>query len=279
MKKTLLVLSAVLIFCLAGLGTSFAHDSTFCGDSNKTTIKENGVNVEYNTVQLNDKRVSSNKIQLKDSVSTRKGVIDYVVENWHTDLDKDSTEYSNFANELLSLSQDNSREIEDYPDNYKVSKTLQSEKVVTIEERDGLIWTVTQTTTSVDEFTFKMADFGDEEGQGDFLLFFMSRSYINTEERVPVAIVPNNGTIHTQPSSQENVAIYGENLTAATPKASAVSKEFFKTSRSVAVNGEEVAVIAATMKKGGVDIIPALIILLILFSKIGIGIGILNKTQ
>jgi len=185
MKRTLIVLSLVLVFCLAGLGTAFADNGTYHGETNKASIEENGALVEYNTVSLDDGVSYSNKIQTKECITTPKGVVEYVIDNWQKDIDKNPAEYAELQNGVLSIS-GSSSESETHSDFYKVNKTYESDKIVTMEERDGLSWTVTKWTTYVDEFTFRMAEVSQGEGQTDLLLFLISSSENYKEELAPI---------------------------------------------------------------------------------------------
>jgi len=293
MKRTLIVLSLVLVFCLAGLGTAFADEGTYHGD-NKATIIENGAAVEYNTVSLDGVSCSDNtKIQTKESITAPKGVVEYVVDKWQKDIDKNPTEYAKLQNGVLSIS-DSSSETETFSNIYKVKKTYESEKIVTMEERDGLSWTVTKWTTYVDEFTFRMADTSLEEGQANLLLFLVSSSEFKNEELaqantlnhpenevsdIPL-IEPNEDPITSEdeivgnvanPESSSEIEVFD------TPHVTVNSKTG---SASSALIGD-VVVSAATMKKSGLPIIPALLIILLTgLSAIGIRrINKLNKTQ
>lgn len=283
MKRTLIVLSLVLVFCLAGLGTAFADDGTYHGD-NSATISENGASVGYNTVYVtHDVTYSNNKNIQTKSIVVPEDVVEFVINKWHKDIDKNPTDYEELQVGVLNIIDDSSLLNKDYSDFYKVNKTYESEKLVTIEERDGLLWIVTKWTTHVDEFTFRMAGDSEGEGQSDLLLFLVNSYDLENEERAesntlihPIEEVKDIPLIEPR---EDPITSDEEAPSAISPEA-APELEFFDQPHVEARNSNygsgsvlvgDVVVTAATMKKSGLPILPVLLVLLLTgMSAIGI---------
>lgn len=306
----LVVLSLILVFCLAGLGTAFAEDNGTYHGNNKATISEKGVNVEYNTVCVDKSRsIGSNEaVKTKDQITTREGVVDYVVDKWQRNISKDSSQYTKFQEGVWNISEDTNRDTVSYPDFYKVNKTYESDKIVTIEERDGLNWTVTKWTSYLDEFTFRMTGDGWNVGRQDLLLFIVtSFDYQHEtavqippivppieEEVIPPIVTPEEDTNTTsdddtpvivnpespaEEPATETTTNTGKNTVVTpaapasglTPQPGPQSSEPEGLQPQVPVTETTTNVVfAATMKKTGLPIIPALLILIASFAGIGI---------
>lgn len=200
MKKITSIL-LLLVVLLASSGAASADDGIYQGND-ISTINENGNTVSYNTLCVDhDRPVSANeKISTKPVIVTRDGVIDNVVNKWYRNISKNATEWDALQEETWKMSENTSRPYVEVPDFYKVNKTYDSNKVITIEEKDGYNWTVTRWTSYIDEFTFRMTGDGWGIGQQDLLLFIVNSFDFENANFVQIpAIVPPKETPITPP--------------------------------------------------------------------------------
>lgn len=196
MKRNILF-AFLTIFILLGSTSAVMADSGRLVNETTVQLNESGTKVDYEFFCIDEKRqiTIGDKVSTTKNITTRDGVIEFIVDNYHN-----STNRTQFQEDIWKISENTSIPMKTYPDNFTAQKILESEKVVTIEEINGSNYTVTRWNTETWDYLFRMTGDGWGKGKQDLLLFTVD--YLNKLNEVFELIVPEEPEIPTNDTNE-----------------------------------------------------------------------------
>ncbi|MEA4956758.1 hypothetical protein SDC9_21417 [bioreactor metagenome] len=260
MKKYLLI---ILITLLIGSISAVMADNGTLESDRLVILNESGNNVSYNAVCIDEERsiyIGSN-VSTKENITTRDGVINYIVNNWYEGLNE-TENFTEFQNGIWNLSQNTSLPFKQYPDNYKQQRVHEYQKITTQQNINGSLYNVTKWTEIIDTFTFRMTGDGWGVGVQDLMIFLFDSQSINHTELTLIPNDVNNNTTNNTTNNNTNNNTNSNNKTDLenkTKNATNIYEDPNLKSNNVITDN---ITTSANMRETGIPIIAAILVLL-----------------